>query len=165
MKSLYHTDEFYFDHIDKFNILQMKVSWSMLTIKIQMQLRCVLGTVTSKVTLFTIPYIHPLHHGNPKGHPFCSKSIGPPILEIRLFQNFTLKIQGQGHGYSQRARSHSRISIQMICSIFISYQSDQQFQIKSYLKIWLWKIQGHGQAQSSRSHSLRSIQLMHFLFA
>ena len=30
-------------------------------------------------------------------HPFRSMSMGPPILEIRLFQNFTLKIYAQGH--------------------------------------------------------------------
>ena len=29
---------------------------------------------------------------------FCSMSIGPPIPEIWLFQNFILKIEGQGHG-------------------------------------------------------------------
>ena len=32
-------------------------------------------------------------------HPFISMSIGHPIPEIWLFQNFTLKIQGQGHGW------------------------------------------------------------------
>ena len=31
-------------------------------------------------------------------HHFNSMSIGHPIPEIRLFQNLTLKIQGQGHG-------------------------------------------------------------------
>ena len=111
------------------NAENVSIWWCHHDIKIQMQLRCVLGTLTSKVTLFTIPHIHPPHHDHPKGHPFCSKSIGPPICEIRLFQNFTLKIQGQDHGCGQRARSHSRISIQMICLIFISYQTDQQFLI------------------------------------
>ena len=35
-------------------------------------------------------------------HPFCSMSIGHPIPEIQLFQNLTLKIQGQGHGWGER---------------------------------------------------------------
>ena len=34
-------------------------------------------------------------------HPFNSMSIGHLIPEIRLFQNLTLKIQGQGHGWGQ----------------------------------------------------------------
>ena len=38
-------------------------------------------------------------------------STGPPILEIRLFQTLTLKIQGQGHGCGKRARSCSQSSI------------------------------------------------------
>ena len=33
-------------------------------------------------------------------HPFHSMSIGHPILELQLFQNLTLKIKGQGHGWS-----------------------------------------------------------------
>ena len=41
-------------------------------------------------------------------HPFCSKSIGPPIPEIQHLQNLTLKIKGQGqitlmlHNYRSR---------------------------------------------------------------
>ena len=46
-------------------------------------------------------------------HPFCSMSIGPPIPEIRLFQNLTSKIQGQGHACCQKSRSHSWLSIQL----------------------------------------------------
>ena len=37
---------------------------------------------------------------------FCSMSIGPSIYEAMLFQTLTLKNQGQGHGCSQRERSH-----------------------------------------------------------
>ena len=39
----------------------------------------------------------------------------------------TLKLQGQGHGCSQRARSYIGPSILLICVLFISHQSDQQF--------------------------------------
>ena len=38
-------------------------------------------------------------------HPFRSMSIGHPIPEIRLFQNLTLKIQGQGHGRGEHWKS------------------------------------------------------------
>ena len=36
-------------------------------------------------------------------HPFQTMSIGYPIPEIRLFQNLTLKIQGQGDGWGPRS--------------------------------------------------------------
>ena len=44
---------------------------------------------------------------NDQAIPFCSKSIIYPFPEIQLFQNVTLKIQGQGHGWGQRTRSHN----------------------------------------------------------
>ena len=37
-------------------------------------------------------------------HPFHSMSISLPIPQIRLFQTWPLKLQGQGHGCGQRAR-------------------------------------------------------------
>ena len=40
-------------------------------------------------------------------HPFRSMSISLPIPWIRLFQTLTLRLQGQGHGCSQRARPYS----------------------------------------------------------
>ena len=64
------------------------------------------------------------------------------------------------------ARSHSGPSILLICFLFISHQSDQQFLRYTYFKIWLWNIQGQGHewGQRSRSHIIHTIQLMHFLF-
>ena len=99
-------------------------------------------------------------------HPFRSMSIGHPIPEIRLFQTLTLKLQGQGHGCGQRARSYNQPSILLICFLFISHQSIQQFLRYSYFEIWPWNIQGQGHewGQRSRSHIIPSIQLMHFLF-
>ena len=44
-------------------------------------------------------------------HPFNSMSIGHPIPEIWLFQNLTLKIQGQGHGWGKRWKSQSGYNI------------------------------------------------------
>ena len=99
-------------------------------------------------------------------HPFRSMSIGHPIPEIRLFQTLTLKLQGQGHGFGQNARSYSRPSIILLGFLFISHISDQQFLRYSYVKIWPWNIQGQGheRGQRSRSHITPSIQPMHFLF-
>ena len=105
------------------------------------------------------------HKGHNHGHEWStlSMSIGP---EIRLFQILTLKNQGQGHMCGQRERSHSWPSIQLICFLFVSHQSNQQFLTWSYSKIWPWKIHGHGHGwgQSARSQSWSSIQPMHFLF-
>ena len=44
-------------------------------------------------------------------HPFDSMSIGHPIPEIRLFQNLTVKIQGQSHGWGQSWKSQSGCNI------------------------------------------------------
>ena len=38
-------------------------------------------------------------------HPFCSMSIGHTIYQLRLFQNLTLKIKRQGHGWGQSSKS------------------------------------------------------------
>ena len=56
-------------------------------------------------------------------HPFRSLSIGRPIPEIKLFQTMTLKLQGQGHGCGQRARSYNRPSI--ILTHFLSFHINQ----------------------------------------
>ena len=40
-------------------------------------------------------------------HPINSMSIGHPIPEIWLFQNLTLKIQDQGHGWGEHWKSQS----------------------------------------------------------
>ena len=56
---------------------------------------------------------------------FSSLSIGRPIPEIKLFQTLILKLQGQGHGCGQRARSYNRPSIILTHFLFISYDSDQ----------------------------------------
>ena len=58
---------------------------------------------------FTTFYINPPHYGHAKGtvivmndqHYFPSMSISPAIPEIRLFDFFTLKIQGQGQGVAK----------------------------------------------------------------
>ena len=66
----------------------------------------------------------------------------------------------------QRSRSYSQPSILLICFLFISHQSDQQFLRYSYFEIRPWNIQGqsHEWGQRTRSHIIPSIQPMHYLF-
>ena len=111
--------------------------------------RYVNGTPTSEVTLVTIQYIRPPHHGH-----------------TIQYHALTLTLQGQGHGCGQRARSYSWPSIILTHFLFISCQSDQQFLRYSCFEIWPWNIQGQGHewGQSSRSVITPSIQPMHFLF-
>ena len=99
-------------------------------------------------------------------NPLCSMSISHPIPEMRLFQTLTLKLQGQGHGCDQMAKSYNQPSILLICFIFISHQSDQQFLRYSYFERCPWNIQcqGHEWGQRSRLHIIPSIQPMQFLF-
>ena len=44
-------------------------------------------------------------------HPFHPMSIGHPTPEIWLFQNLSLKIQGQGHGWGESWKSQSGCNI------------------------------------------------------
>ena len=83
-------------------------------------------------------------------HPSHSMSIGCPIPEIRLFRTLTFKLQGQG----QRERSYIQPSILLICFLFVSHQSDQQFRRYSNFKIWPWKIQGQGHEWLIKFNSL-----------
>ena len=57
-------------------------------------------------------------------HPFSPMSISHPIPQIRLFQTLALKLQGQGHRSSQRARPYIQPSIQLTYFLFVSHQSD-----------------------------------------
>ena len=54
-------------------------------------------------------------------HPFNSMSIGHPIPEIWLFQNLTLKIQGQGHGWGEHWKSQSGCNILSIHIPFVPH--------------------------------------------
>ena len=60
-------------------------------------------------------------------HPFRSMPIGHPIPERRLFQNLTLTIQGQGHGWGQSWKSQSRCNIISIHIPFVPCQSTLSF--------------------------------------
>ena len=63
-------------------------------------------------------------------------SICPPVPEIRLFQNLTLKIQGQGHGWGERWKSQSGCNILSTHILFVPCQSPFRYNI---FKIWPWK--------------------------
>ena len=72
-------------------------------------------------------------------HPFNSMPIGHPIPEIWLFQNLTLKIQGQGHGWGECWKSQSGCNILSIHIPFVPCQSAIPFLRYSIFKIWPWK--------------------------
>ena len=67
-------------------------------------------------------------------------AIGPLLAEIWQTPYLTLKIQGQGHGQGQTRWSHLSPRVQSICSLFVSWQSDNFWLRYSKFHIWPWKI-------------------------
>ena len=65
--------------------------------------------------------------------------MGHPIPAIRLFQNLTLKIQGQGHGWGESSKSQSGCNILSTHIPFVPCQSALPFLRYSIFKIWPWK--------------------------
>ena len=89
-----------------------------------------------------------MHHG-PRSIPLCaqhhiqltplhSKWVKPPIPELQQFQYFTLKIQGQGHGWGQSLKSQCESNILSTHIPFVPCQSDIPFLRYDFLKIWPW---------------------------
>ena len=72
-------------------------------------------------------------------NPFRSMSICPPIPEIQHFQNLTLKIQGQGHGWSGYSKSQSGCNILSTHIPFVPCQSAIPFLRYDFFKFWPWK--------------------------
>ena len=72
-------------------------------------------------------------------HPFRSISISPPILVIQHFQNSTLKIKGQGHGWGHSWKSQCGSNILSTHIPFVPCQSALPFLRYSIFKIWPWK--------------------------
>ena len=72
-------------------------------------------------------------------HPFHSMSIWHPIAELRLFQNLTLKINGQGHGWGHSLKSQCGSNILSTHIPFVPCQSALPFLRYSIFKIWPWK--------------------------
>ena len=71
-------------------------------------------------------------------HLFNSMSIGHPIPEIWLFQNLTLKIEGQGHWWGECWKSQSGCNILSIHIPFVPCQSALPFMRYIIFKIWPW---------------------------
>ena len=92
-------------------------------------------------------------------------SIGHPIPEIRLFQNLTLKIQGQGHRWGESWKSQHGSNILSTHIPFIPCQSAIPFLIWLFRKLTL-KIQGQGNGlgQSWKSQSVFIILSTHIPF-
>ena len=77
-------------------------------------------------------------------HPFRSMSIGPPIPGIQHFQNLTLKMKGQGHGWGHSLKSQCRSNILSTHIPFVPCQSGIPFLSYDFFKVWPWKIKGEG---------------------
>ena len=81
-------------------------------------------------------------------------SIGHPIPEIQHFQNLTLKIQGQGHGWGGHWKSQHGSNILSTHILFISCQSVIPFLRYDFCKIWPWKskvkVMGEGNVESHK---------------
>ena len=65
--------------------------------------------------------------------------IRPPIPELWLFQNLTLKIKGQGHGWGHSSKSQCGSNILSTHIPFVPCQSALPFLRYSIFKIWPWK--------------------------
>ena len=69
---------------------------------------------------------------------FHFTSIRPTIPES-YFEIWPWNIQGQGHEWGQRSRSHIVPSIQPMHFLFVSHQSDQPFLRYGQKCVWPWK--------------------------
>ena len=102
-------------------------------------------------------------------HPFNSMSIRHPIPEIRLFQNLTLKIQGQGHWWGDvEIKSQSGCNILSTHIPFVPCQSGIPFLSYDFFKIWPWKsrvkVMGHEVTVQSHNVGLASYRLTSLSF-
>ena len=81
-------------------------------------------------------------------------SIGLSIHEILYFQNLTLKIQGQGHGWGVNWKSQHGSNILSTHISLIPCQSAIPFLRYDFFKIWPWKskvkVMGEGNVESHK---------------
>ena len=70
---------------------------------------------------------------------FHSKWVKPPIVELQQFPYFTLKIQGQGHGWGQSLKSQCESNILSTHIPFVPFQWAIPFLQYDFFKIWPWK--------------------------
>ena len=104
-------------------------------------------------------------------HPFRSMSIGHPVPELWLFQNLTLKIKGQGHGWGHSSKSQGGSNILSTHIPFVPCQSGIPLLSQDFFKIWPWnsrvKVMGEVTVQSHNvgltsyidSHPFRSMSI------
>ena len=99
-------------------------------------------------------------------HPFRSMSIGHPIRELRLFQNLTFKIKGQGHGWGHSSESQCGSSILSTHTPLVPCQSGHPIPELELFQNLTLKIkgQGHGWGHSSKSQCGSNILLTHIPF-
>ena len=94
-------------------------------------------------------------------------SIGHPVPELWFFQNLTLKIKGQGHGWGHSSRSQCESSILSTHIPFVPCQSATPFlrYIQHFKNLTLKiKGQGHGWGHSSKSQCGSSSLSTHIYF-
>ena len=93
-------------------------------------------------------------------------SIGHPIPELRLFQNLTMEIKGQGHGWGHSSNSQCGSSILSTHIPFVPCQSGIPFQSYDFFENLTLKIkgQGHGWGHSSKSQCGSNILSIHIPF-
>ena len=89
--------------------------------------------------------------------PFRSMSIGPPIPELWLFQNLTLKIKGQGHGWGNNSKLQCGSDIlgltsYRLTSLWFHVNRPSHSWVMTFFKIWPWnskvKVMGEVTVQS-----------------
>ena len=99
-------------------------------------------------------------------HPFRSMWIGHPIPELRLFQNLTLKIKGQGHGWGHSSKSQGGSNILSAHIPFIPCQTGIPFLSYDFFENLTLKIkgQGHEWGHSSKWQCGSNILSIHIPF-
>ena len=99
-------------------------------------------------------------------HPFHSMSIGHLIPELRLFQNLTLKIKRQCHGWGHSSKLQCGSNVLSAHILFIPCQSDIRFLSYDFFQNLTLKIkgQGHGWGHSSKSQCGSNILSIHIPF-
>ena len=93
-------------------------------------------------------------------------SIGPPIPDIQHFQNLTLKIKGQGHGWGNNSKSQCGSNILSTHIPFVPCQSALPFLSYDFFQNLTLKFegQGYGWGHSSKSQCGSNILSTHIPF-
>ena len=93
-------------------------------------------------------------------------SIGHSIPKSQLFQNLTLKIKGQGHGWGHSSKSQCGSSILLTHIPFVLCQSGIPFLSYDFFENLTLKIkgQGHGWGHSSKTQCGSNILSIHIPF-